>query len=43
MVLLSQESRTEGEELAPRITHVSLERDPAFQDFFVEELEFPGS
>jgi len=42
MVLLSQESRAGGEELAPRIAHVALERDPAFQDLFVEELEFPG-
>jgi uncharacterized 2Fe-2S/4Fe-4S cluster protein (DUF4445 family) len=42
MVLLSRESRREAEELAPRITHVSLEQDPAFQDLFVEELEFPG-
>jgi uncharacterized 2Fe-2S/4Fe-4S cluster protein (DUF4445 family) len=41
MVLLSRESRGEAEELAPRITHVSLEQDPAFQDRFVGELEFP--
>ncbi len=41
MVLLSRESRREAGELAPGITHVSLERDPAFQDRFVEELSFP--
>jgi uncharacterized 2Fe-2S/4Fe-4S cluster protein (DUF4445 family) len=41
MVLLSRESRSEAEELAGRITHVSLEQDPAFQDRFIEELSFP--
>jgi len=41
MVLLSRESRREAEELAGKITHVSLEQDPAFQDRFIEELCFP--
>jgi uncharacterized 2Fe-2S/4Fe-4S cluster protein (DUF4445 family) len=41
MVLLSRESRGEADELAPRITHVSLEQDPAFQDRFIGELAFP--
>jgi hypothetical protein len=30
-----------GEALAGKITHVSLEQDPSFQDRFVEELRFP--
>ena len=41
MVLLSRGSRAVAERLAGRIAHVSLEQDPAFQDLFVEELEFP--
>jgi uncharacterized 2Fe-2S/4Fe-4S cluster protein (DUF4445 family) len=41
MVLLSRGCRREAEELAPTITHVSLEQDPAFQDRFIEELSFP--
>ncbi|HMA04744.1 MAG TPA: ASKHA domain-containing protein, partial [Methanomicrobiales archaeon] len=41
MVLLSRECREKAEELAGRITHVSLEQDPSFQDRFVEELAFP--
>ncbi len=41
LALLSRECRERGEELAGKISHVSLERDPAFQDRFVEELCFP--
>jgi uncharacterized 2Fe-2S/4Fe-4S cluster protein (DUF4445 family) len=40
MALLSRGCRKRAEELAGEITHVSLERDPAFQDRFVEELCF---
>jgi uncharacterized 2Fe-2S/4Fe-4S cluster protein (DUF4445 family) len=43
LTLLSRECRGMGEELARRITHVSLEQDPAFQDRFVEELCFRDS
>jgi uncharacterized 2Fe-2S/4Fe-4S cluster protein (DUF4445 family) len=42
MVLLSRECRRQGEALAGKITHVSLEKDPSFQDRFIEELCFPG-
>ena len=41
LALLSRESRRQAEVLAGKITHVSLELDPAFQDRFVEELCFP--
>jgi len=41
LALLSCDCRKRAEELAGEITHVSLERDPAFQDLFVEELCFP--
>ncbi|MDD1663043.1 MAG: ASKHA domain-containing protein [Methanomicrobiales archaeon] len=40
LALLSCDCRKRAEELAGEITHVSLERDPAFQDRFVEELCF---
>jgi len=41
MVLLSRECRQEAMKIAGDIRHVSLEQDPAFQDRFVEELQFP--
>jgi len=41
MVLLSGDCRRLAEGLAGSITHVSLERDPAFQDHFIEGLAFP--
>ncbi len=42
MALLSESERRRASQLARRIEHVSLATDPAFQEIFVEAVQFPG-
>jgi len=43
MALLSETERARAAEVAGRIEHVSLATDPAFQEIFVEAVQFPGA
>jgi uncharacterized 2Fe-2S/4Fe-4S cluster protein (DUF4445 family) len=43
MALLSETERARAAELARGIEHVSLATDPAFQEIFVEAVQFPGA
>jgi len=43
MALLSEGERRRASEVARRIEHVSLATDPAFQEIFVEAVQFPGA